>query len=66
MLRHFSVLKLSREAASDNMTAMLETSTFTASNTLGGVQGCGLAYVSAKVREHYDDEAKWSNKLVSG
>jgi hypothetical protein len=56
-------LELSKDAASDNMTAMLETSTFASSNTLSGVHGCGLAFLSTKVREHYADEAKQSNKL---
>lgn len=63
MLRHFSVLELSKEAASDNMTAMLETSTFAPSNTLSEMRGCGLAYLSTKVREHYADEAKRANKF---
>ncbi|CAB3999878.1 Hypothetical predicted protein [Paramuricea clavata] len=64
MLRHSTVLELSKDAASDNMTAMLETSRFASSNNLSNcVHGCGLAFLSTKVREHYADEAKRSNKL---
>ena len=63
MLRHFSVLELSKEAASDKMTAMLETSTYAPSNTLSEMCRCGLAYLSTKVKEHYADETKRANKL---
>ena len=66
MLRHFSVLELSKEAASNSMTAMLETSTFAPSNTFSDMRGCGLAYLLTKVREHYAGEAKRANKLSVG
>jgi hypothetical protein len=63
MLRQFSVLELTKEAASESMTSMLKTSTFTASNNIPSVHGCGLAYLSTKLQEHHDDESKRFNKL---
>ena len=63
MLRQFSVLELTKEAASESMTSMLKTSTLTASSNIPSVHGCGLAFLSTKLQEHYDDESKRFNKL---
>ena len=63
MIRQFSLLEMNKEAAAKNMTSMLENSQFTLSSTNSDVHGCGLSYLSTKVKEHYDDEAKRFNKL---
>ncbi len=63
MVRQFSFLEMNKKAAADSMTAMLETSDFTLSDNCAGVYGCGLSYLSTKVKEHYDDESKRFNKL---
>lgn len=62
MRRQFSMLELEKSAA-DNMDNILKDSASTLLPCGTSIYGCGLAFLSSKVLEHYNDEAKRFNKL---
>jgi hypothetical protein len=61
MLREFSFLELRKEAATDNMTSMLDTSTFTQFNALV-CMGVVWHTSQPKCKMRYADEAEQFNK----